>query len=105
MAAALRVRAVVIDDARVETADCSFAVTGVSPPDGFLNGGKWITLTGAGFANGMKVFIADGRAPVHVDSPTSALIQTPPGPLGPQDVRIELGAQTATTPMGFTYRS
>ena len=88
----------------VVTADCSFAVTNVSPALGFVNGGEWFQLTGTGFAPGMKVFIGDGRAPVRVSSPTTAVIQTPPGPAGVTDVRIELGTQTATLLKGFTYR-
>src|SRR5690348_6591134 len=77
----------------VETADCSFSVLGVAPAEGFLNGGTWVVLSGTGFAPGMKVFIADGRAPLRVDGPTTALVLTPPGPLGLQDVKIELAGQ------------
>src|SRR5438874_10938067 len=50
----------------VETSDCAFAVTQVAPASGFVNGGDWLTLTGAGFAMGMQVFIGVGRAPVRV---------------------------------------
>src|ERR1041385_4234970 len=89
----------------VETASCAFAVTGVTPPSGFLDGGDWLTLTGTGFAPGMKVFVADGRAPVRVLSASAALIQTPPGPLGKQDLRIELGGGGATLHRAFEYRT
>jgi hypothetical protein len=89
----------------VQTASCAFAVTQVAPASGFLDGGDWLTLTGAGFAPGMKVFIADGRAPVRVLSASSALIQTPPGPRGKQDLRIEVGSTAATLHGGFEYRT
>src|SRR5260370_12888567 len=37
----------------VATADCAFAVTSVQPATGFVNGGDWVQLAGAGFAPGM----------------------------------------------------
>src|SRR5437868_2566800 len=66
----------------VETSTCGFAVTRVSPLNGFQNGGDYIALEGAGFATGLRAYIADGRAPVRVLDATHALIQTPPGPVG-----------------------
>lgn len=89
----------------VETADCAFAVTAISPANGFINGGDYLTLTGAGFAPGMKVSIADGRAPTRVLGPTNALVLTPPGPFGLQDVKIELAATTATLHGAFKYQT
>src|SRR6185437_12313569 len=56
----------------VETADCSFAVTSVQPATGYVNGGAYLQLSGAGFSSGMKVMIGDARAPVLVLGPTSA---------------------------------
>src|SRR4051812_2782198 len=74
----------------VDTTDCAFSVTSIDPPKGFVNGGDYLTLGGAGFDKGMKVFIGDGRAPVRVISPARALVMTPPGPVGVDDVRIEI---------------
>ncbi len=45
-----------------------------------------------------------GRAPVRVLDPQTARILTPPGPLGKHDVKITLGATSATLPKGFEYR-
>lgn len=93
------------NSACVETSSCSFAVTSLDPPDGWQNGGDWVLLHGNGFADGMKVFIGAGRAPVLALDPHSARIQTPPGPKGDTDLRIELGSSTATLKNGFHYSS
>ncbi len=87
----------------VETAECSFSVSGVSPAGGWQNGGDYLTITGNGFAPGMKVFIGDGRAPVLVLNANNARIQTPPGPLGPTDLKIELSGKTSVLRNGFSY--
>ncbi len=89
----------------VETTSCSLAVTSVTSSGGFQNGGEYVTLKGAGFAAGMKVLIADGRAPVRVIDSANALIQTPPGPVGAQDVEIRVGGAKAILHKGYTYRS
>jgi len=87
----------------VETASCSFSITGLGPAGGWENGGDWVTINGEGFAPGMKVFIGDGRAPVRVIDPKTAIIQTPPGPVGPTDVRIDLKGTQAILRGGFAY--
>ncbi len=87
----------------VETSTCGFAVTQVLPVNGFQNGGDYITLAGAGFATGLRAYIADGRAPVRVLDASHALVQTPPGPVGARDVKIVLGGLSATTPQAFEY--
>ena len=43
---------------------------------------KEVTLTGQGFAPGMKVFVGDGRAAVKVLDANTARIKTPPGKVG-----------------------
>jgi hypothetical protein len=89
----------------VETASCALAVTSVDPAGGYQNGGEFLTLHGAGFAAGMKVFIEKGRAPVKVIDAQTAKIQAPPGPVGLQDVTIDVGGSTAILHMGYSYRS
>jgi hypothetical protein len=89
----------------VETASCALAVTQVVPSGGFQNGGEFITLHGAGFAAGMKVFIEKGRAPVYVIDAATARIQAPPGPVGMQDLSIDVGGATAILHQGYSYRS
>ncbi len=91
------------DSACVETSSCSFAVTGSDPLEGWQTGGDWVVLHGHGFADGMKVFIGDGRAPTLVLDPQTARIKTPPGPAGDQDIRIDLNGTTATLKKGFHY--
>src|SRR5262245_33202881 len=56
----------------------SFGVTSMSPQTGWMSGGDYITMQGGGFADGLRVFLGDGRAPVRVVSPTEAVILTPP---------------------------
>ena len=89
----------------VETASCALAVTQVVPAQGFQNGGEFITLHGAGFVPGMKVFIEKGRAPVEIVDAQTAHIQAPPGPVGLQDVAIDVGGNTAILHQGYSYRS
>jgi hypothetical protein len=73
------------------------------PQSGMVNGGEWLTIKGAGFAKGMKVFIGEGRAPARVVDATTVRVQTPPGPLGDADLKIVLGGQTAVYKKGFSY--
>jgi hypothetical protein len=93
------------DGVCVETAACTFAVTTVAPTRGFQNGGEWITLSGSGFAKGMRVYFGTGRAPTQVIDGTRARVQTPPGLPGDVDVRIELAGTSATRKRAFTYDS
>jgi len=89
----------------VTTSSCAFSVTSASPASGWQNGGDYVTLTGSGFVKGMKVRIGDGRAAVRVTDATTALIKTPPGPVGMADITIESGASTAVLKAAFAYRS
>jgi hypothetical protein len=89
----------------VTTASCAFAVTSVSPTTGWQNGGGYVKLLGAGFAQGITASIADGVAPTLYVDPGTLLIQTPPGTAGPKDVTVHLGGNTATLAGGFTYEA
>jgi hypothetical protein len=89
----------------VETASSALAVTQVVPAQGFQNGGEYVTLHGAGFTAGMKVLIERGRAPVAIIDAQTARIQTPPGPVGLQDVSIDVGGNKAILHQGYSYRS
>ena len=89
----------------VQATACSFAVTKVSQFRLYLSGAQWVTVNGAGFIKGMKVFVGDGRAVVRVLDDKTALILTPPAPAGIVDVRIEAGGQTATLKNAFQYES
>jgi hypothetical protein len=88
----------------VTTASCAFAVTQVDPPSGWQNGGGYVKLLGAGFVKGARVSIGDGKAPARVIDAGTILIETPPGPVGAEDVTVSLGGMTATLPGGFTYK-
>ncbi len=89
----------------VTTASCAFAVTAVNPSSGWQNGGGYVKLVGAGFAPATTVSIASAVAPALYVDPTTMLVQTPPGPLGPQDVTVSLSGTTATLQGGFTYQA
>jgi len=93
------------DNICVETSSCALSVTQVVPAGGFQNGGEFITLHGHGFAAGMKVFIEKGRAPVRVLDAQTARIVAPPGPVGMQDVAIDIGGNSAILHQGYSYRS
>ncbi len=88
----------------VETTSCDFAVTSVDPTIGMQNGGDWLTVKGAGFAPGMKIFLGDGRAPTLFVDASTAKIQTPPGLPGKVDVTIDVGGTKSTRKLGFEYR-
>jgi len=88
----------------VVTSSCAFAVTSLTPATGWQNGRGYVTLSGTGFAPGTTVSIGDGQAPARVVNATTILIETPPGPLGPQDVTVSLGGATATLKGAFTYK-
>jgi hypothetical protein len=87
----------------VATASCAFAVTSITPTSVWQNGGEWVQLQGAGFVSGMSVFIGDARAPVRVVDAKSAIVQVPPGPIGPADVKIATGSSVAVTHGGLDY--
>jgi hypothetical protein len=92
-----------------ETPSCAtLSVTKIDSPlmgQGWQSGGDYITLHGTGFAKPMKVHLGDGRAAVRVVDAQTALVKTPPGPLGVVDVRVDVGGQTAIMQGGFRYRS
>ena len=94
------------DSRCVGATSCSFSLTNIDPAGGFQNGGDWLTLKGAGFVAGMKVFVGDGRAPVRVVDANTATIQTPPGKVGVVDVKIVgAGGTSAVLSKSFTYTS
>jgi len=93
------------DNVCVETSSCALSVTQVVPAGGFQNGGEFVTLHGHGFTAGMKVFIEKGRAPVRVLDAQTARISVPPGPVGMQDVAIDVGGNSAILHQGYSYRS
>jgi hypothetical protein len=84
---------------------CAFVVSSIAPKEGTIGGGTWVTLTGKGFAPGMKAFVGDGRAPLRVIDATTATLLTPPAPGGAYDVRLESAGKTTTLPKAFRYVS
>jgi hypothetical protein len=92
------------EDVCVESASCAFSVTAVEPTTGWLSGGDWLTLTGAGFVEGMRVYIGEGRAPVRILDSAHATVLTPPGLAGVADVTVVWpGEQAATRHGAFSY--
>jgi len=84
---------------------CALVVTSVTPGKSYVNGGTYITLTGKGFAAGLRAYVGDGRAPVRVIDATTALVLTPPAAIGNYDVHVAVGTSTATLPAAVTYRT
>jgi len=76
----------------------------VNPNFGSVSGGTFITVVGAGFAEGVKVSV--GGAPcshVNVLSYNVVTAKTPPGPPGTVDLTVSLGGQSDVLPAAFTY--
>ena len=89
----------------VVTSSCSFSVTSLDPPTGWQSGRGYVTLHGSGFVAGTTVSIADGRAPARIVDATKILIETPPGPVGSQDVTVSVSGAKAVLRGGFTYQT
>lgn len=85
------------------TATCAFSVTKVDTARLWRSGGQYVKLTGSGFVPKMRAMIGDGRAPLRVIDPTSAILLTPPGPLGDQALTISIGPMTATLKGALQY--
>jgi hypothetical protein len=84
---------------------CSITVTSVSSTRGYMSGGDYVTLHGTGFAPGMRAYVGDGRAPVRFIDAQTALLVTPPAPVGKYDVHVKVGAASATLPQGYEVRT
>src|SRR5205807_1948932 len=69
-----------------DTASCALSITRTTPKQGNQSGGDYITLNGSGFTVGMQVLIGDGVAPARMIDAHTAIVQTPPGPVGDQDL-------------------
>ena len=80
----------------VGTAACAFSVTKVDIARLWRSGGQYVKLTGSGFVPKMRAMVGDGRAPLRVIDSSNALLLTPPGPLGNQDLTISVGPMKAT---------
>src|SRR5579883_1028808 len=79
----------------LDTASCAFSVTAASPHEGNQNGGDWIKLTGNGFGPGLKVLVGDGVAPAKALDAHTAIVQTPPAPVGTYDITVVSGLMRA----------
>jgi len=89
----------------LDTASCSFVVTGVNPAEGNQNGGDWIKITGNGFLAGMTVMIGDGVAPALVIDGSDAIVLTPPGKVGTDDISIAQGGKKSVLAQVFQYNA
>jgi hypothetical protein len=87
----------------LDTASCAFSVTAANPREGNQNGGDWIKLTGNGFGAGLQVLIGDGVAPAKALDAHTAIVQTPPAPVGTYDITVVSGSMRATLPQSFLY--
>lgn len=84
---------------------CGFAVTSIKPNQGNQSGGDWVELGGAGFTPDTSVYIGTGRAPTLIIDSTHARIQTPPGPVGLDDITLVNSQGTSLTRGAFKYVS
>jgi hypothetical protein len=79
-------------------------VTAISPNSGTTAGGTTVTITGTNFASGAAVtFGGVAATSVTVVSDTTLRAVTPAHIAGVVDVRVTVGALSATSPGGFTY--
>jgi hypothetical protein len=84
----------------------ALATTAVSPARGPQAGGTSVTLSGRGFADGMRVRLGGiDVVDLTVSSPTTATFVTPGGPGGPVDVLVERGDERARLVDGFRYET
>ena len=83
-----------------------FGITAINPDAGPLSGGTTVTITGAGFANGIQVFIgANLLTSLTVVSGSTLTGTTPRGDSpGAVDVTVKRGAEEAKLTGGFTYQ-
>jgi len=83
------------------------AFASVTPSEGTIFGGMFVTITGANFYGNLRVRF-DGilSGDVIVESPTSLRASVPHGVvLGPVDVKLENGFGSDIAPGAFTYTS
>ena len=85
--------------------DCSMSVQSLSPAQGPMSGGAWVTVKGKGFAAGAKVFLGKSRAPARVVDPQTILVLTPVGLAGDVDVRVQQSSSVSTKGNAFRYRA
>jgi hypothetical protein len=102
----VEVKVVQGDDEAILADGFTFSALDVSPPSGSIAGGTFVTVIGSGtaFVDGDGVFF-DGRPArdVVVVSDTVVTCRTPPGTIGPADVRV-LGEETdVTSPGVYSY--
>ena len=84
-----------------------FTVTQLQPEHGPVGGGTFVTIRGFGFADGSRVFFGDlmvDEAFTFYEGPNRLLIVTPPGTVGPVDVRVlRPDGESTTFQEGYRY--
>lgn len=83
-----------------------FTITQLQPDHGPVAGGTAVTIRGFGFSDGSRVFFGDlmvDEAFTFYEGPNRLIIVTPPGAVGPVDVRVLRSDGESTTAQG-SYR-
>jgi hypothetical protein len=76
----------------------------VRPESGAIAGNTAVSVYGDGFTDGLSVLFGSGRAQsVQVLNAHLATVRTPPGNVGFVDVKVSVGADSATLPAGYGY--
>jgi len=88
-----------------DDAPTPLALQGLVPDRGPASGGAEVWVLGAGFAPGLRLYLAGQRVdPLEVVSPDLARFELPPGLPGEVSARLELaGHPTVTLNPAFTY--
>lgn len=86
------------------TYDAPLEVSGVEPSSGAVRGGESVSVRGVGFTEDADVWFGPARsADVRVVSDTELQVTTPPGSVGPVDVRVEDEGRVSERTDAFTY--
>jgi hypothetical protein len=79
-------------------------ITGVDPDQGHTAGGEPVTITGANFDPGVRVYFGDKPAVVEEEGEETLVVMTPSHDPGPVDIRvINPDGTQATAPGAFLY--
>lgn len=82
-------------------------ITKLSPSKGFTTGGSTVKIKGTGFTEESEVFFgATPAASVTVKNGSQLIVVTPPGSVGPVEVKVttEAGSSESTPADVFTYK-
>ncbi|QDK41568.1 hypothetical protein DOM21_08900 [Bacteriovorax stolpii] len=81
-------------------------IASISPSNGSINGGTFVTISGTGFYYGINAKIGNLNCyDIVVRSSTEFTCKTNPGTSGIVDVKVDSDGQSAILPSSFVYRA